>query len=76
MVLDGLPYRCLNLWLMDVSNVIERLGGTKGVQQLTGLSKGRISQWRTENHIPRAWLMFLKNKRPSVFSGKREAKAA
>lgn len=38
------------------------------MQQLTGLSKGRISQWRTENHIPRSWRLFLETAKPEIFA--------
>lgn len=52
---------------IDAGEVIDRLGGSKTVQEMTGLSKGRISQWRTENHIPKPWLEFLRVKHPGVF---------
>lgn len=56
---------------MDVADLIDRLGGSKAVQGITGLSKGRISQWRTENHIPRPWLKFLQSSRPELFQKQR-----
>jgi hypothetical protein len=52
---------------VNVGRVIDRLGGPKEVQALTGLSKGRISQWRTENHIPESWCRYLRAIRPEVF---------
>lgn len=52
---------------MDAADIIERLGGSKAVQALTGLTKGRISQWKTENHIPKSWKKFLQSIRPDVF---------
>ncbi len=52
---------------MTASEIIDRLGGSKAVQELTGLSKGRVSQWRTQNRIPRSWELFLRSARPEVF---------
>lgn len=52
---------------MTAADVIEALGGNKAVQKLTGLSKGRISQWRTENHIPALWLRVLRREKPAAF---------
>lgn len=52
---------------MDVGTIIDELGGNKAVMGMTGLTKGRISQWRTENHIPRAWRKFFAGRRPDLF---------
>jgi hypothetical protein len=52
---------------VTAGDIIDRIGGPKAVMGLTKLSKGRISQWRTENHIPRVWLLYLKEKKPSAF---------
>jgi len=51
----------------DVGRLIDEFGGSKALQDLTGLSKGRISQWRTENSIPRPWRLVLQAKRPDLF---------
>jgi hypothetical protein len=61
---------------MDAHEIIEALGGTKAVQGLTGLSKGRISQMRTQNHIPRSWRLLFEEKRPDLFAKKRYKKRA
>lgn len=52
--------------------VISRLGGTKEVRRLTGLSKGRISQWRIENRIPTPWEKFLRAYKPAAFDENEE----
>lgn len=52
---------------MDAKTIIDNLGGQSAVRELTGLSKGRISQWWTGNHIPRSWLLYLSEKRPEAF---------
>lgn len=52
---------------MDVSQIIEKLGGPKRVCEITGLSKGRISQWKSENRIPTPWRKFLRVAHPKAF---------
>ncbi len=44
---------------MDIENFIKDIGGRKVLIELTGLTKGRISQWVTENKIPRPWIKYL-----------------
>jgi hypothetical protein len=61
---------------MTAADIIDRLGGSKEVQKLTGLSKGRISQWRTENHIPRPWRQFFESAHPKVFRKERQRQRA
>lgn len=51
---------------MDTKHLIELLGGPASVMELTGLSKGRISQWVTANKITRSWLEYLKLKRKDI----------
>lgn len=41
--------------MMTAIEIIRALGGRKRVMEITLLSKGRISQWEKENHIPRSW---------------------
>lgn len=41
--------------MMNATEFITALGGRQKVLEITGLTKGRISQWEKENHIPRAW---------------------
>ncbi len=47
--------------------IIDRLGGTVETAQLCELTKGAVSQWRT-NGIPKPWLKFLRAARPDVFT--------
>lgn len=43
--------------MMTAAEIVRVLGGRKRVMEITLLSKGRISQWVKENHIPRSWLL-------------------
>jgi len=43
--------------MMTAAEIVRVLGGSKRVMEITLLSKGRISQWVKENHIPRSWLL-------------------
>jgi len=52
---------------LTAAEIIDRLGGNSTVQAITGLSKGRISQWRGENHIPEPWMRVLKAEHPNIF---------
>jgi hypothetical protein len=49
---------------MNARELISKLGGTHTVIAETGLSKGRISQWQTSNHIPRPWVKYLRARFP------------
>lgn len=42
---------------MNASQIIETMGGRAEVMKITGLTKGRVSQWETGDYIPRPWLM-------------------
>lgn len=44
---------------MDINGFIEELGGRQVVIDMTGLTKGRISQWVNENSVPRPWLKYF-----------------
>ena len=48
------------------NTIIDRLGGTTTVAELTELTAGAISQWR-QNGIPDPWLRLFKATRPDVF---------
>jgi len=48
------------------NTVIDRLGGTSAVAELTELTTGAISLWR-RNGIPDPWLRLFKATRPDVF---------
>jgi hypothetical protein len=51
---------------MNTKQIIKLLGGPISVMEITGLSKGRISQWATANEITRPWLEVLKLKRKDI----------
>ena len=61
---------------MDARTLIEKMGGQGQVRKLTGLSKGRISQWVVSDSIPRSWAMFLSEKFPQLDFQKFLEKAA
>ncbi len=50
--------------MINVEQFISDVGGRKLLIELTGLTKGRISQWAIENHIPRAWSLYFLEKYP------------
>jgi DNA-binding transcriptional regulator YdaS (Cro superfamily) len=52
---------------MDANQVIKVMGGRQAVMKITGLSKGRISQWITGNHIPVPWLAAFRAMRAAEF---------
>jgi hypothetical protein len=49
---------------MNVQAFTQAVGGRRVLISVTGLSKGRISQWVTDNHIPRSWVKFLELRFP------------
>lgn len=51
---------------MTAAELLKKIGGTKAVQEITGLSKASISQWRTGNSIPRHWLLLFREKFPEL----------
>ncbi|HEX7907294.1 MAG TPA: hypothetical protein VF534_04280 [Paraburkholderia sp.] len=54
---------------MNANQVIEVMGGRQEVMRITGLSKGRISQWIKGNHIPASWLVAFRALKPEGFPG-------
>ncbi|MCA3186307.1 hypothetical protein [Cupriavidus sp.] len=50
---------------MNARDLISALGGTEALTAETGLSEGRISQWRTANYIPKPWVKFLRARFPT-----------
>ncbi|MGF7131948.1 hypothetical protein P3T40_003431 [Paraburkholderia sp. EB58] len=52
---------------MNANQVIDVMGGRREVMRITGLSKGRISQWITGNHIPGSWLVAFRALKPEAF---------
>lgn len=59
---------------MNAEKVIEIMGGRKRVMQITGLSKGRISQWVGEDRIPHAWMMAFRAMKPKAFPVEKPAR--
>lgn len=51
---------------MDTRKIIDAVGGRKAVQEMTGLSRGRIYQWMDEESIPKPWLKFFQAKFPKL----------
>lgn len=49
---------------MNANQIVDVMGGRKEVMKITGLSKGRISQWINENHIPLPWLTAFRALKP------------
>jgi len=49
---------------MKAHQVIEVLGGRAAVRRMTGLSKGRLSQWEKDDAIPRPWMVAFHAMRP------------
>jgi hypothetical protein len=61
---------------MNAEQIVQAMGGRKRVMEITGLTKGRISQWIIENHIPTPWLKLFRALQPSTFEKMREDKCA
>lgn len=57
--------------MKNAQETIELLGGRKAVMEITGLTKGRISQWVSENKIPKYWLLQFHLMRPDLISDPR-----
>ena len=51
---------------MDAKEFIEAAGGQQKVMKLTGLSRAGICNWRTQNYIPKHWIVFFKAKVPAI----------
>lgn len=51
---------------MNATEIIEAIGGRKRVLEITLLTKGRISQWEKQNHIPRPWQMVFHLMNPEI----------
>ncbi|MFM0479099.1 hypothetical protein PQQ81_01070 [Paraburkholderia strydomiana] len=53
---------------MNANQIVTLMGGRKAVIEITGLTKGRISQWVNEDHIPAPWLAAFKAMKPVEFA--------
>lgn len=51
---------------MNAKEFIETAGGVKKVMKLTGLSRAALSNWRTQNYIPKHWVAFFRMKFPAI----------
>lgn len=40
---------------MDLTDAIDKLGGTGAVARLCGITPGAVSLWKARGEIPRAW---------------------
>jgi uncharacterized protein (DUF2249 family) len=64
---------------MNIDAFIQDVGGRQVIIEMTGLTKGRISQWVTENHVPRPWRKYLSERFPAqskkhgLINGKKRA---
>lgn len=50
---------------MNIDGFIQDVGGRQVVIEMTGLTKGRISQWITDNRVPRSWAKFFAERFPA-----------
>ena len=55
---------------LDVSDVVERLGGTSAVARMMRIKPASVSEWKAKNQIPPARLMCLKLMHPHLFDGR------
>lgn len=51
---------------MNAKEFIEAAGGANKVMKLTGLSRAALSNWRTQNYIPKHWIAFFRLKNPVI----------
>ncbi len=61
---------------MDTKHLVGLLGGPSQIMEDTGLSKGRVSQWVSEDRITPSWLKFYRLKRPDIDWGAYDAHLA
>lgn len=53
---------------INVSDVIEKLGGTCEVARICRIKPASVSEWKQKDQIPPARLMYLEVAYPAVFS--------
>lgn len=53
--------------MLNVRKFFELIGGSAVVKEHTGLKRARISQFRTENRLPDAWLRYFRAVFPEQF---------
>lgn len=52
---------------LDVGKIIDDLGGTAAVARECEITDGAVSQWRSNNFIPKPWLKYLRERFPEKF---------
>lgn len=53
---------------MDVNSIVEQFGGTSALAALCEVNPSAVSQWKAKNHIPKAHVKFLRDRRPDLFA--------
>jgi hypothetical protein len=53
---------------ITASDIIDALGGTGRVAEMCEITAPSVSEWRAENHIPRARIKYLRLLHPQVFA--------
>jgi len=61
---------------MDVTLIIQKLGGNTAAARFFEIRPSAISQWKSANKIPQARLLHLKAARPDLFEQPQEKAAA
>lgn len=56
---------------MKAQTIIDLMGGRKQVMEITGLTKGRLSQWVSEDRIPKYWLLEFHLRKPETIADPR-----
>lgn len=51
-----------------VGSIVEEFGGTSALAALCEVAPSAVSQWKAKNHIPKAHIKFLREKRPDLFA--------
>ncbi|ARP53650.1 hypothetical protein ALFP_1763 [Alcaligenes faecalis] len=59
-------FRIIYTRCMNAKHIIQEMGGRQAVLRITGLTKGRISQWEKAGEIPRAWQLVFHCMNPVV----------
>jgi len=58
---------------LSIAYLVEKLGGTSAVAELCDVSSQAVSQWKSQNRIPKARLQYLKLLKPKAFEEPRPA---
>jgi DNA-binding transcriptional regulator YdaS (Cro superfamily) len=60
----------------NVSGIVEQFGGTSALAALCEVEPSAVSQWKANNHIPKAHVKFLRMHRPDLFPDPEQGRAA